>query len=237
MNAHILALSLAAATSTYAATIVWTAESATTGGQYTGTLATGAFDSSGLQFLAENVGGNAITFDGINFDAGTTVFTGTFSRFALDQLGGTGTYGNSSANTVSLSGLAIGTTYRIQALVWDGRGDTGIPGRTVSFDGLNQGTYANGTANLDYGTALLVTGAFTADTTTQNFTIETFDGSTSKGGQLNALTVFATGQAVPEPSSAALLPPHLPHLHANQGAATALGLAHLPRRGALHRRS
>ncbi|MEJ6701262.1 MAG: PEP-CTERM sorting domain-containing protein [Akkermansiaceae bacterium] len=56
---------------------------------------------------------------------------------------------------------------------------------------------------------MLVTGTFTADSTSQDFTVEAFydDGATkvSKGAQLNALLVHTT--AVPEPSSTALLGP------------------------------
>jgi hypothetical protein len=99
--------------------------------------------------------------------------------------------------------LTSGHTYRIQALVFDGRGDAGIPGRTVQFDGVDQGQYANGVDGVTWGDGLLVTGTFTADAATQDFTNEGFQGANSTGAQLNALLVHTT--AVPEPSSAALL--------------------------------
>lgn len=125
--------------------------------------------------------------------------------FHLNGPSVTGTYGTEgAADTVSLSGLSIGNTYRVQALVFDGRGDAGIVGRTVEFDGVNQGQYASGDPGVDYGTGLLMTGTFVADGATQDFTIEAFDGGNSKGGQLNALTVYETA-VVPEPSATALL--------------------------------
>jgi hypothetical protein len=158
---------------------------------------TGLIATTGTQILAENVGGPALTFDGISFTAGSIVFSGgTFGGFysGASPLAATGTYGNNSPNTVTLTGLTSGEVYRIQALVFDGRGAQ--TGRTVEFDGTNMGQYANGVINVSWGPGLLVTGNFTADATTQNFTIEAFSGASSVGGQLNALLLHQ----VPEPS-------------------------------------
>lgn len=172
-----------------AAPVSWTSTPYTVGGSYGQILNTGHFVTTGTQILAENVGGSATTFDGINFTAGTITFAGTYNGFHEGGwISQTGTYGNSGPNTVTLSGLTSGNTYRVQALVYDGRG-SGIPGRTVKFDGINQGQYANGILNVAWGNGLLVTGTFVADATTQSFTIEAFAGTTSKGGQLNALLV------------------------------------------------
>lgn len=205
LNLSIFAASLLSMVAANAATITWTASPYTTNGSVGQNLDTDIFATTGTQILAENSGGNALTFDGINFAAGTTSFGASAAVFH-DASGNTllareGTYGDSGASTVSLSGLISGQAYRIQALVFDGRGTAGIPGRTVSFDGIDQGVYANGVSGVTWGDGLLVTGTFTADATTQDFTIEAFAGATSKGGQLNALLVHA----VPEPSSAALL--------------------------------
>ena len=199
---------LAGLAASHAATISWSSSVFTVSGSFGQTLNTGQFTTTGTQILAQNVGGSALTFDGINFAAGTVgMGGGNFSGFhdnvppANTLLARQGSYGtNGVASTVNLTGLTIGHLYRVQALVYDGRGDVTIPGRTVSFDGINQGQYAFGVSGVTWGNGLLVTGTFTADTTSQAFTIETFtSGGASRGGQLNALTLYQT--AVPEPSS------------------------------------
>lgn len=202
----ILIASMLSMVAANAATVAWSSSAYTTSGAFGETLDTGLFTTSGTEILAENIGGGAVIFDGINFTAGTTSWDGDFSGFhqAGQTLSQDGTYGNNTPDTVSLSGLTIGNTYRVQALVFDGRGETGIPGRTVEFDGIDQGQYAFGQSGVTWGSGLLVTGTFVADAATQDFTVEAFDGSTSKGGQLNALLVHETA-VVPEPSSSALL--------------------------------
>jgi hypothetical protein len=95
--------------------------------------------------------------------------------------------------TVTVGSLTVGQEYRVQVLLMDGR--TSQTGKSVSFDGVNQGVYANGTA-ATYGDGLLVTGTFTADATTQDFTIQHSTGGT----QFNAMTLYA----IPEPSSVLL---------------------------------
>jgi len=189
---------LAASTATQAATIAWSSQLYTVNGSSGESLDTGLFVTTGTQILAENVGGSALVFDGINFTAGSIAFAGgTYNGFhdnTNSPLSSTGIYGNNTPDTVTLTGLTIGAVYRIQALVYDGRG--GFVGRTVEFDGTNMGQYANGTPNVNWGPGLLVTGNFTADATTQNFTIEAFNGTSSVGGQLNALLLHQ----VPEPS-------------------------------------
>jgi hypothetical protein len=73
----------------------------------------------------------------------------------------------------------------------------------VSFDGVDQGVYANGVSFVTWGDSLLVTGTFTADSTSQSFSNEVFNASNvSQGSQFNALTLYQT--AVPEPSAALL---------------------------------
>lgn len=209
--AMVAALGIAGAVS--AATVSWSSASLTTSGGFGETLDAGQFDTSGTEVLAENIGGGALTFDGINFAAGTTSWAGDFDGF--HEGGGAqntdllrfGTYGDDAANTfntVSLTGLTSGHSYRIQAVVYDGRGDSFFVGRTVEFDGMNQGQYANGVSGVTWGSGLLVTGAFTADATTQDFTIEAFDTtSDSEGGQLNALLVHQT--AIPEPATLGMI--------------------------------
>lgn len=203
-------LSLVGLVSARAATIAWSSSAFTVSGSFGQTLNTGQFLTTGTQILAENTGGGALSFDGINFSAGTIgMGANSFSGFhenvptANTLLARDGSYGNNGvASTVNLTGLTTGYTYRIQALVYDGRGDVGIPGRTVKFDGINQGQYANGVYNVTWGNGLLVTGTFVADAAVQSFTIEAFLGTSSKGGQLNAITLYQT--AVPETSAALL---------------------------------
>lgn len=210
----ILAVSLLGLGGADAATIAWSGAIFTTSGGFGQNLDLGQFDQSGSLILAENVGGGALSFDGISWSAGTIVNMGagggTFSGFhenvptSNTLLARDGAYGgNGNAGTVNLTGLTVGATYRIQALVYDGRGDTGIPGRTVTFDTTNLGQYAFGVSGVTWGNGLLATGTFVADATTQSFTNEAFtSGGASRGGQLNALTLYQT--AVPEPSAALL---------------------------------
>ena len=192
--------------SAHAATISWSSSAFLTDNTSPWGMVTGQFTTTGTQILAENSGGGALSFDGINFTAPSVgVFDGNFSGFHSGDpvtLASTGTYMDANAvGTVNLTGLTSGYTYRIQALVIDGR--TAFTGRTVLFDGVNQGVYANGVSG-DWGDGILATGTFVADATTQSFTISAKEanGVDPSGGQLNALTLYQT--AVPEPSAALL---------------------------------
>ena len=197
-----LALSLLVTVAADAAPITWSSTPYTVSGSYGQTLNTGQFATNGTQILAENIGGGAFPFDGINFTAATiNLGSGTFTGFhdggANTALAREGSYGPGGvASTVTLTGLTSGRTYRVQALVYDGRG--GTTGRTVRFDGINQGQYANGVTNVTWGNGLLVTGNFVADAATQNFTIEAFSGGSSVGGQLNALVVHEFTPGIPD---------------------------------------
>ena len=195
---------------TQAATILWSSTPYTVNGAGSPAgefLDTGLFDTSGSQIIAENIGGSATTFDGINFVAhsGTLITGGNSNAIhhsASSPLSNTAhSFFGSTAATVSLSGLTPLGEYRVQVLVMDARNNPAVIGRTVEFDGINQGVYGNHdvTGN-SYGNGLLVTGTFTADAATQNFTSEVFSGATSKGWLLNAVVV----QSVPEPSTALL---------------------------------
>lgn len=200
-----IAISLLTMVASHAATISWSSTSFSVSGGYGQNLNAGQFDSSGTLILAENTGGSSLDFDGITFSTptigmGFSTYDGFHDSGANTQLARFGAYGSAgSSSTVNLSGLTNGHTYRIQALVYDGRGSAGITGRTVSFDGINQGQYANGINNVTWGNGLLVTGTFVADSSSQSFSVEAFSGSTSVGGQLNAITLYQT--AIPEVSS------------------------------------
>lgn len=193
-----------AGTALHAAPITWSSKVYPVNGGFGQNLDTGVIQNDGTLILAENVGGAAEVFDGISFAAGTITF-GNTNPPGIDARGyheGTGagnteivkfgTYsGVAGASTVSLSGLAIGEDYRIQVLVFDGLLDGDANTRTVSVDGIDQGRYTYGTPFVTWGDGRIVTGVFTADATTQDFTIEIFDQatSTSLGGQLNAIVV------------------------------------------------
>lgn len=191
--------------SAHAATISWSSSAFLTDNTSPWAMVTGQFNTTGTQILAENSGGGAVSFDGIDFTAPTVgVFDASFGGFydSGSTLAATGTYKNGNAvGTVNLTGLTSGYTYRIQALLFDGR--TIYNGRTVLFDGVNQGVYANGVSG-DWGDGLLATGTFVADASTQSFTVHAREagGVLLAGGQLNALTLYQT--AVPEPSAALL---------------------------------
>ena len=186
----------------HAATISWSGSTAATSGGQGQVLNSGLFSTTGTLIEAQNLGGAATTFDGINFAAGTQSFGNSFGGYhsaTSAELSKTGTYNaGGGVGTINLTGLVVGHTYSIQALVFDGRSPTA--GRTISFDGLNLGTYANGVFNVTWGTGLLATGNFTADSTTQSFTVQVFNANSSAGGgQLNAFTLHQT--AIPEASS------------------------------------
>ncbi len=189
------------------APIAWTSDVAATEGGYGQYLSPGLFDTNGAPLLAENAGGSAETFDGINFAEGTITFAGgTANNFhEKTELSKTGTFGTTGPDTVTLTGLTIGTNYVIQALIFDGRNanvEPTAPGRTIEVDGIDMGQYASGENNVTWGDGVLLSGTFTADATTQAFTLEAFNGGTSYGGQLNALTVFNPNGSVEPPPPA-----------------------------------
>lgn len=191
-----------------AATITWTNKTAAVEGTNGEILSSGLFSTWGRSVTAVNgYGGKPMNFDGIAFD-GYDVNDTRIDIFAPpvsswydfhtgEQLSRHGLY--DEGNTVSLNDLSIGKTYLVEVLIYDGR--TGTYGRTVSFDGGTEVQFANGTAD-NWGPGVLFSGTFTADASTQNFTIDVFNAGsdTSLGGQLNAISV-----RVPEPSSIGLL--------------------------------
>lgn len=198
--------------SAHAATISWSSSAFLTDNTSPWAFVERQFATTGTQILAENSGGGAVSSGGINFTAPTVgVFDAPFGGFHSGlpvTLASTGTYKDANAvGTVNLTGLTSGYTYRIQALVIDGRPTDGIQtitGRTAWFDGTNQGVFANGVSGVTWGDGLLATGTFVADGTTQSFTIQTRNpaDTADTGGQLNALTLYQT--AIPEPSTALL---------------------------------
>ncbi len=177
-----------------AAVITWSSSAFENIGILQRETGTNQFNTSGTQIYAGNSGGSALAFDGIDFAAGAVDFGETYSGYHSGDASGisdSGTYESSGgAKTVTLGAGGVGAivqgkTYRVQLLIMDGRAK--FNGRFAEVDAVCQGYYAGGIVGATYGNGLLVTGTFTADADSQDFTIEVFDGKTSKGGQLNAL--------------------------------------------------
>ncbi len=207
-----LLLTILAISGAQAAIVSWSSEVYDNTGAYESILGTGQFDQTGDLWLAENSGGAALSFDGIDFAAASFSFgtdaaafyagTGNLAKYATYGVAGT-------ANTVTVgngttgAALTVGNTYRIQLLVGAGQTGFGTPsyGNTISVDGQDQGVYGYYRSGITYGDMRLVTGTFTADSATQAFTMETFKGADSyQGGLLNALLVHEIA-VVPEPSA------------------------------------
>ncbi len=195
-----LGLAMLGVPSIQAATIDWSSQDFTTHGPSDGLLDTGIIVTTGTQILAENSGGSALTFDGINFAAGTIGFGNSFGS-AFDSsspLAANATYGGGAGGvTVPLTGLTFGNIYRVQVLLFDGR--AAANGSYAEMDNQAMGVYGHGTLT-SWGKGMLVTGIFTADAATQNFNLKTYyPGGTS----INILNGILLHQ-IPEPSAALL---------------------------------
>ena len=171
--------------------VTWTSSPAKAEG---GKLSAGLFDKTGTLVYAENTGGPKLKFDGIDFRAGTTASTTVlgvegpvFDEYAKgEQIISSGMYPASKDVTAELRSLNIGSTYRVQALFYDERGNQ--EGQHVFVEGADMGSYANGRSG-----GLLVSGTFVATADTQSFKIErtASDGKTlDKQVHLNALVVY-----------------------------------------------
>lgn len=162
----------------------------------------GYISTNGTLVVAENLGGNTITWDGVNFAAGTTTFGSVYAAFynnnAANQLFDTGTYSGGTSN-LNLTSLSVGQTYLVELVFADAR--AAQEGRTVVVDSEAPTQFAyNG--NDTFWPARIYRGTFTADSEAQSIFIQTFNsGGSSAGSQLNAYQL----RAIPEPSSAALI--------------------------------
>ncbi|MBT3194432.1 MAG: LamG domain-containing protein [Verrucomicrobia bacterium] len=202
-----LALALAfcaLAQMTNGATITWTSTPYTHPGTLKDVMGTGQFDQSGQLVYAENVGGSAVTFDGIDFLAHSgDACPNPASVFHVDSgtnpLSHPGAW-SAAATTITLgsgagqigSDLIVGMSYRIQLYLMDGRNAAYAIGRYAKLDGQNMGVYASASSDpASYGDGLLVTGTFVADAATQAFTNEVFtSANASAGAQVNALLLY-----------------------------------------------
>lgn len=200
--------------SAVAATVSWS-------GQYvpetpsTNTDATwfSVLSTAGVLVLAENSGGGALDIDfnndsivDIPFAAGSFTFGNSFTGFyngnASNDLINSGSW-SGAASTLPLT-VVTGRQYQIQLLFADARNFGGGIVRTVGVDSeaLQPYNYFAPT-NPNWGFQL-VTGTFTADSTTQTISIETFNGASSAGAQINAFQLRDI-TAIPEPTASALL--------------------------------
>ena len=188
-----------------AAVITWSSSAFENIGFLQRETGTNQFNTAGIQIYAENCGGGALTFDGINFAAGAVDFGGTYSDYHTadaSEISDVGTYksdGGAMAVTLGAGGVGTivsGETYRVQLLLMDGRAQ--FNGRFAEVDHVCQGYYAGGVVGETYGDGLLVTGIFIADSDSQDFTIEVFAGKTSRGGHLNALLLHEIPPQVQE---------------------------------------
>ncbi|GAA5494520.1 hypothetical protein Rhal01_00682 [Rubritalea halochordaticola] len=198
-----------------AATIAWTDSAYTNTGTNENTLGIDQFDQSGTLEYAINLGGAAFTFNNavepdIDFAASDADFdasalTGTAAVFynnnnGNNQLANTAIYAGGGEKTITMNNLTIGQDYRLQILIMDGR--AAANGAYATFDSHTTGSFANGVSGVTWGDSLLVTGTFTADSTSQSFQHRSFySPSSPSGGQMNGVLLYS----VPEPSSTALL--------------------------------
>ncbi len=168
-------------------------------------------DTVGTLFQASNFAGSATTVNGVLFDA-FNVASGTVGNIGItgSQLittfgeGGPATaYGSLPSAyqellktgiifgaTVTVQNLTIGADYLIQFMANDSRLATASQDRTVSLN-TNQVTLDINSTNAEGGVGQWVRGTFTADATTQSFTV---DGSAH--AYSNAMQV----RIVPEPT-------------------------------------
>ena len=197
-----------AASVTRAATITWNYSLIPDSSPADGVLDwSGNVSTNGTLVNAQNLGGSAGTFGGVNFAAGTVsfdnLFTGYYNPTPANDLAHTGTWsGNASTLVLDLAtigqDLGLGQEYEVQLFFADAR--AALEGRTVTVDGgpLTQYAYNGNDTGWPVLSAL---GTFTADATSQSITINTFNTNlTVAGGQLNGFQI----RAVPEPAAALL---------------------------------
>lgn len=105
---------------------------------------------------------------------------------------------NSGANaTITISGLTMGVTYRVQMLHHHDIGNAGARAMAIKF-----GTSGTQTATFNAGDnqGYITTAEFVADGTSQLFTAVTIGGLNSRS-ILNGITVFSVPTAVPAPAA------------------------------------
>jgi len=168
-------------------------------------------DTVGTLFQASNFAGSATTVNGVLFDAfnvasgtvGNIGITGSQLITAFGEGGPATAYGSLPSEyqellktgiifgaTVTVQNLTIGADYLIQFMANDSRSATASQNRTVSLN-TNQVTLDINSTDATGGVGQWDRGTFTADATTQSFTV---DGSAH--AYSNAMQV----RIVPEPT-------------------------------------
>ncbi|MBT3194431.1 MAG: LamG domain-containing protein [Verrucomicrobia bacterium] len=177
------------------ALITWVGSPYLNSGDKKELMGTGQFDLSGDFVYAENAGGDAVEFQGMDFaaDSGNLLpwvadaFHGDVSNCPISAIGGwyvdplSITLGGGAGEVGGA--LTIGKSYRVQLFFIDGR--TGFS-RHVIMDGLGMGRFCNGDGGATtYGDGIVASGTFVAQSTSQALRIELTVG----GSQLNALVL------------------------------------------------
>jgi len=105
-----------------------------------------------------------------------------------------GAYGGATAGTVTLNGLTVGQDYVVQIWVNDSRTAGNGRSETVTSSGGNSATLTYNSTTAAGGVGQFTVGFFTADSTSQTFTLTP---SASGSVQLNALLLGRGGQLEP----------------------------------------
>ncbi|MGN6369203.1 MAG: PEP-CTERM sorting domain-containing protein [Phycisphaerae bacterium] len=116
--------------------------------------------------------------------------------------------GMDSSMGITLNNLTVGNQYNLQLLLVDGRSGAGA---IASLYQDYTDTTALGSTTINYTDDTTIGGyinaSFVADATSQTFYEQTFkaDGTTTTGGNVQALILQNAGSAVPEPASLGVL--------------------------------
>lgn len=167
--------------------------------------------TDGTLVAAQNSGGMAGNYGGVEFAAGTFSFGSTSSAYynvnPSNGLANTGTWAGTGAGTLTLdnttvggTGLIVGQQYLVQLFFADARPSSS--GRAISIDGGERQPFAFNSGTFPI---LSAEGVFTANDIFQNITLEAFVNATTGatiGPQLNGFQL----RAVPEPGLLALTP-------------------------------
>lgn len=194
----VAAVTLLVASTASAANITWNAPVAvTTNGSASDVVTLG--QTVEAQYASGN-GIGAQTVNGVTFQEGFSNYTGggpttgalngvTTNNTAYDTILNGFSYDANNPNTLTVTGLTVGTKYEIQLWGLDNRDCCG--GRTESFTGG-----VNSSATFALSSDVSITGHFTADASSQ---VVSVNGVAQFETNLNAFSV--TTAYTPEPSS------------------------------------
>jgi len=213
------AASLFACSVAQAATITWDTSGTITDNTFLSLAGTTASEVYGFDNAAAGslTTANGYTFGNANFTiagGGASPYNGylngqTSGDASLNTILANGAYGSQVNNSGTLLNLTIGQTYNVMAFIDDNRGNAagGVTFEVNGAVGNTSPTQLYGTYGSTAGNPLggYIMGTFTADATTQAFSVQNSaqNGSFSTGNaQYNGILLE---EAVPEPSTYALL--------------------------------